>query len=235
MSSAPLFPAVQRLAAGESLTAADCQEAVAADPGQSGARGLTRAFLTALHRKGESADELLGAVRAIRQRMIAFDCGPTDGVLLDTCGTGGDGAETVNVSTGDGDRAGRLRRASRQARQPGRDGAVGQLRRPRPSGRCCRGRDLGAPEMSRRAGHRLPVCARGSIPGYAGWRPSGGNCRSGRIFNLVGPLCNPGQPHASARRRAGRQPGKSDGRASWHEPNRSAGPSWSPVETASTR
>ena len=57
------------------------------------------AFLTALHLKGRAADELLGAVRAIRERMIAFEVEPERRPCLDTCGTGGDGADTVNVST----------------------------------------------------------------------------------------------------------------------------------------
>ena len=57
------------------------------------------AFLAALHVKGESADELAGAVRAIRERMIAFEVDSHGGACLDTCGTGGDGADTVNVST----------------------------------------------------------------------------------------------------------------------------------------
>ena len=99
MSSDPLVLAVEQLAAGESLPAAQCQEAVAAILDNQAPEAQTRAFLTALHQKGESADELLGAVRAIRQRMIAFDYGPAAGDRLDTCGTGGDGAETVNVST----------------------------------------------------------------------------------------------------------------------------------------
>ena len=99
MSSAPLFVAVEHLAAGESLSAAQCQEAVAAILDDQAPEAQSRAFLTALHQKGESADELLGAVRAVRQRMIAFDSGPAAGGCLDTCGTGGDGAETVNVST----------------------------------------------------------------------------------------------------------------------------------------
>jgi len=60
MNPAPLLPAVQRLAAGESLTAAECQEAVAAILDNQTPQAQTREFLTALHRKGESADELLG-------------------------------------------------------------------------------------------------------------------------------------------------------------------------------
>jgi len=99
MSSSPLSLALERLAAGESLSAAQCQEAVAAILGNQAPGADTKAFLTTLHQKGESAEELLGAVRAIRQRMIAFDSGPAAGDSLDTCGTGGDGAETVNVST----------------------------------------------------------------------------------------------------------------------------------------
>lgn len=62
---------------------------------------LVAAFLTALRIKGESAPELAEAVDAIRARAIPFDPGGTrrDSTLLDTCGTGGDGACTVNIST----------------------------------------------------------------------------------------------------------------------------------------
>ena len=57
------------------------------------------AFLTALRIKGETADELEGAVRAVRSRMIRWESGIARERLLDTCGTGGDGAGTVNIST----------------------------------------------------------------------------------------------------------------------------------------
>jgi anthranilate phosphoribosyltransferase len=46
--------------------------------------------------KGESADELAGAARAMRQRARSFAC-PVGAV--DTCGTGGDGSGSINVST----------------------------------------------------------------------------------------------------------------------------------------
>ena len=55
------------------------------------------AFLTALRAKGETAAEIAGCARALRARMVRFDAGP--GPLADTCGTGGDGAGTFNVST----------------------------------------------------------------------------------------------------------------------------------------
>lgn len=59
------------------------------------------AFLTALRLKGESEEEIAGAAMALRDRCVRLpDLGNgTDHDLIDTCGTGGDGAGTVNVST----------------------------------------------------------------------------------------------------------------------------------------
>jgi anthranilate phosphoribosyltransferase len=54
------------------------------------------AFLMALRMKGETADELLGFARAMREKSQRVE---VEGPLLDTCGTGGDGGGTFNVST----------------------------------------------------------------------------------------------------------------------------------------
>ncbi|NHN87661.1 anthranilate phosphoribosyltransferase [Acetobacter conturbans] len=54
-------------------------------------------FLMALRSRGETPDELLGAVRAIRSRMKALHEPPAN--AIDVCGTGGDGHGTLNVST----------------------------------------------------------------------------------------------------------------------------------------
>jgi anthranilate phosphoribosyltransferase len=55
------------------------------------------ALLMALKAKGETPEEIAGAAQAIRQAAIPF---PTDGIdVADTCGTGGDGLRTVNLST----------------------------------------------------------------------------------------------------------------------------------------
>lgn len=96
----PLADALARLASGRDLSESDAHLAV----GQIMSGGATdarlAAFLTALRVKGETADELAGAVRAVRERMSIWDCSlHPPGPLLDTCGTGGDGANTVNIST----------------------------------------------------------------------------------------------------------------------------------------
>jgi anthranilate phosphoribosyltransferase len=55
------------------------------------------AFLCLLRAKGESVEELFGVILAMRQRMLPLE---VRGKLLDIVGTGGDGAHTVNISTG---------------------------------------------------------------------------------------------------------------------------------------
>jgi anthranilate phosphoribosyltransferase len=54
------------------------------------------AFLIALSARGETSDEIAGAARALRARMIPI--ASPDGAI-DVCGTGGDGHHTLNVST----------------------------------------------------------------------------------------------------------------------------------------
>jgi anthranilate phosphoribosyltransferase len=56
------------------------------------------AFLVALRVKGETVDEIVAGAKVMREKVsrVSVDDVP---VLIDTCGTGGDGAETFNVST----------------------------------------------------------------------------------------------------------------------------------------
>ena len=59
-------------------------------------------FITALRMKGETIDEIVGAVRVMREKATFVDSGiNTAGgeVLMDIVGTGGDGSGTFNVST----------------------------------------------------------------------------------------------------------------------------------------
>jgi len=54
------------------------------------------AFLVALSERGETSNEIAGAARALRARLIPIEA-PAN--AIDVCGTGGDGHHTLNVST----------------------------------------------------------------------------------------------------------------------------------------
>ncbi len=54
-------------------------------------------FLTALRMKGETIEEVAGAATAMRRHATFIDAGARS--VVDTCGTGGDGRDTFNIST----------------------------------------------------------------------------------------------------------------------------------------
>jgi anthranilate phosphoribosyltransferase len=61
---------------------------------------LKSALLVALRMKGETADEITGAAMAMRDRVTPLDLDDEQRAnLVDTCGTGGDGRGTFNIST----------------------------------------------------------------------------------------------------------------------------------------
>ncbi|MEA2729272.1 MAG: anthranilate phosphoribosyltransferase [Acetobacteraceae bacterium] len=94
--SANLKPFIARLAAGETMT--DDQAEAAFDIIMSGEATPAQigALLMAMRLRGETVSEITGAVRAMRARMIAIEA-PAG--AIDVCGTGGDGAGTLNVSS----------------------------------------------------------------------------------------------------------------------------------------
>lgn len=55
------------------------------------------AFLMGLHLLGETVDEITGCALALREAMTPIRCQAP--IIVDTCGTGGDGAGTFNIST----------------------------------------------------------------------------------------------------------------------------------------
>jgi anthranilate phosphoribosyltransferase len=57
----------------------------------------TAALFAALAAKGESAGEIVGAARAMRERCVRVEHGLP--LVIDIVGTGGDGASTINIST----------------------------------------------------------------------------------------------------------------------------------------
>ncbi|MBO8170712.1 MAG: anthranilate phosphoribosyltransferase [Bacillaceae bacterium] len=54
-------------------------------------------FMTAMRMKGESVEEITGFVMTMREKAVSVDADPFH--LVDTCGTGGDGGKTFNIST----------------------------------------------------------------------------------------------------------------------------------------
>jgi anthranilate phosphoribosyltransferase len=88
--------AIAALVSGRSLAADDAAQVMEeimqgeATPAQFGA------FVTALRLKGETVDEIVGLARTMRARAIPVIA---DGLVVDTCGTGGDGSHTFNIST----------------------------------------------------------------------------------------------------------------------------------------
>ncbi|MDP4090861.1 MAG: anthranilate phosphoribosyltransferase [Bacillota bacterium] len=57
------------------------------------------AFLIAMRMKGETIDEIAGCARAMKGNAEAFNLRDTAVYAIDTCGTGGDGGRTFNIST----------------------------------------------------------------------------------------------------------------------------------------
>src|SRR5690348_2832916 len=92
------FAAVLRLAiAGEDLGVEQTAEAFGAIMDERISSVQAAALLAALAAKGETPAEVVGAARAMRERSLHVEI---DGEVVDVCGTGGDAAGTINISTG---------------------------------------------------------------------------------------------------------------------------------------
>jgi anthranilate phosphoribosyltransferase len=89
--------ALRRVLAGEDLSRGEMEELIGLlmDGGMD--ERVTAGLLVALAAKGESVGELAGAAAAMRARVLAIPHRRLD--VIDTCGTGGDGRGTFNIST----------------------------------------------------------------------------------------------------------------------------------------
>jgi anthranilate phosphoribosyltransferase len=148
------------------------------------------AYLVALADKGESVDEIVGSARALRAVAVPF-AAPADAV--DTCGTGGDGHGTFNISTvaalvaaAAGQPVVKHGNRSASARVGSADllAALGVATELAPAA---------SAELLRREGFAFLFA-----PQYhpAARHAAAVRRKLGRptIFNLVGPLCNPARP-----------------------------------------
>ena len=91
-----LKPVLARLAAGETLTADEAETAFSLIMAGEATPAQIAGLLMVMRVRRETVAELTGAVRAMRARMSVVDTPPG---AMDVCGTGGDSAGTLNVST----------------------------------------------------------------------------------------------------------------------------------------
>ena len=185
-------PLLETLAAGRELDAAEAEAFFAACLRGEPTPAQTAAALTALRVRGETEAEITACARALRAAARPFDAG---GPVIDTCGTGGDGRHTYNISTAAAFVAagGGLRVAKHGNRAlSSRSGASDVLA------------ELGvglepSPERARRALDEAGVCflhAPAYNPAMRHVTPIRAELGFRTVFNLLGPLANP----AGARR-----------------------------------
>lgn len=92
-----LKPFIKSAIAGDHLTSTDAEEAMGVVMRGDATPAQIAAWLVALRFKGETPDEIAGFARAMRAAMVTLDNVPVG--TVDTCGTGGDGLSTFNIST----------------------------------------------------------------------------------------------------------------------------------------
>lgn len=89
--------AIARVAEGQDLSRTEARQAMAEIMEGRATEAQIGSLMTALRMKGETAEEITGFAELMRQKANRVETEATD--LLDTCGTGGDGAKTFNIST----------------------------------------------------------------------------------------------------------------------------------------
>jgi anthranilate phosphoribosyltransferase len=97
-----LLEALQKVVAGEDLTRGEAEAAMTRILAGQVSDVQIASFLTALRIKGETSEELVGFATAMRRHAVRIyppGHAAPKGVLVDTCGTGGDARGTFNVST----------------------------------------------------------------------------------------------------------------------------------------
>lgn len=96
MSETAFREFVRRAATGEVFSTSDMEAAIGLMLEGEATAPAIASFLTALKMRGETVGEISAAARAMRAKSARFE-GPAN--AIDTCGTGGDGANSWNIST----------------------------------------------------------------------------------------------------------------------------------------
>jgi anthranilate phosphoribosyltransferase len=89
--------ALQQLLDGRDLSRDDARTVMGSIMSGEATPAQIGGFLIALRLKGETADEIAGCAEAMREHVLSVR--PQRQDLVDTAGTGGDGARTINIST----------------------------------------------------------------------------------------------------------------------------------------
>ncbi|MFP4241196.1 MAG: anthranilate phosphoribosyltransferase [Chitinispirillaceae bacterium] len=90
--------AIKMVIAGKNLTISEASSAFTAIMEGQASDSQIAAFIVGLRMKGETVEEITGAASVMRDKAVPIK--PREGEnLIDTCGTGGDGANTFNIST----------------------------------------------------------------------------------------------------------------------------------------
>ena len=95
-----LKAAIGEVINGRDLTMSQAEDAMNIIMSGEATQAQIGSYLTALRMKGETVEEIAGSARALRKHAVRVNV-PMDvgGMLVDTCGTGGDGKHTFNIST----------------------------------------------------------------------------------------------------------------------------------------
>ncbi len=89
--------AIKKVITGENLTPEACYGAMDDIMGGRATAAQIASFITALRMKGETIEEIAACAQVMRDRVVRVEV--DDSNMVDTCGTGGDGARTFNIST----------------------------------------------------------------------------------------------------------------------------------------
>ena len=88
---------IGKLVEGENLTVQETMEAMNHIMDGNATQAQIGSFITALRIKGETIEEITGCAKVMREK--AYRITPDAKYFIDTCGTGGDGSNTFNIST----------------------------------------------------------------------------------------------------------------------------------------
>ena len=181
-----------KLSRREDLTRDEAREAFELIMSGQASEAQIGGLLVGLASKGTTAEELIGAATVMREKAVAVACSPEDGVILDTCGTGGDVRGTFNISTAAAIIAAAcgvrvVKHGNRSASS--KSGSADVLEK------------LGvklelSPQQQSRCMKEANICfafARSHHPAMKYVAPVRTSLGIPTIFNLLGPLTNPGR------------------------------------------